>query len=123
MQEAYTLSVRVFRGTLPEGGLGPFTKDLSYCKGFVMIYNFLQLAIREGALDYIPLLFLGKTNLEDLPVFAELLEAGAIQPPKYVPPQFRDLAALSSWLGFSLFLNKIDIERMAADYKAIIRPS
>ncbi len=118
--ESYALAVRVFRGGYPEGG-APFTKDLVYSRGFVLIYNYIRLAIRAGVLNYIPLLFLGKTTLEDLPLLYDLVQEGYIKPPKYMPPQFRDLAALSSWMSFSLFMNMIDVEKMAMDFRGILR--
>ena len=37
-KESYTRSVRVFRGSTVTGG--PFTKDLVYNKGFILIYNY-----------------------------------------------------------------------------------
>jgi uncharacterized protein (TIGR02421 family) len=116
--ESYTRTTRIFRGSTADGG--PFTKDLVYNKGFILIYNYIRLAIQRGLLSRIPLLFLGKTTLEDLHVFNDLVEEGLIVAPKYVPPQFRDLAALSSWMCYSLFLNQLDLKRLAMEYKGIL---
>jgi len=117
--ESYHYSVRVFRGSTPDGG--PFTKDLSYTKGFLLIYNYIRLAVREGLIDRIPLFFTGKTLIEDIPTLHELSEQGLIVPAKYMPKQFQDLAALSSWMGFSLFLNQFDLEAVATHYGYILR--
>lgn len=117
-EESYTLSYRVFRGSTPTGA--PFTKDLAYSKGFILIYNYIRLAIQRGLLSRIPLLFLGKTTLEDLHILEDLMDEGLIQPPHYIPPQFRDMAALSSWMCYSLFLNQLNLKQMAADYKGIL---
>jgi len=117
-EEAYIRTTRVFRGSVPNGG--PFTKDLVYNKGFILIYNYIRLSVQKGTLSRIPLLFLGKTTLEDLHVLEELVQEGVIIPPKYVPPQFRDLAALGSWMCYSLFLNQLDIKRLAIEYKEIL---
>lgn len=117
--DSYSNAVRVFRGSTPDNG--PFTKDLTYSKGFVMIYNFIRLAIAKGLLDRIPLLFTGKTTLEDLPALADLLAEGIIVPPKFIPPQFADLAALSAWMCYSNFFNRIDLARMAVDYKDLLQ--
>src|SRR3990167_687522 len=119
--ESYHLAARIFRGSLPDGSVGPFTKDLAYCRGFIMIYNFIRLAIQEGMLDYIPLLFIGKVTLEDIPVLAESVEQGLIELPRYVPPHFSDLAALSTWMSFSLFLNRVDLQKFALDFRSILR--
>lgn len=117
-EESYGRATRVFRGSIPTGG--PFTKDLVYNKGFILIYNYIRLAIQKGLLDRIPMLFLGKTTLEDLHVFSDLVEEGLITLPKFVPPQFKDLAALSSWMCYSLFLNQLDLKRLAVEYKGIL---
>jgi len=115
---SYHNTVRVFRGSTPT--LGPFTKDLSYSKGFVLIYNFVRLSIQAGKLDKIPLLFVGKINLDDMHLLAELYEEKLIYPPQYVPPHFSDLAALSSWMSYSLFLNKVNLDQMAQSFKNIV---
>lgn len=107
-QDSYQYSVRVFRGSTPDGG--PFTKDLSYTKGFILIYNYFRLAVQQGKADCIPIFFVGKTLIEDISILYELTKQGVVKPPRYLPPQFRDLGAISSWLGFSLFLNKFDLE-------------
>lgn len=116
--ESYLASTRVFRGSTPDGG--PFTKDLSYSKGFILIYNYIRLAVQRGLVSQIPLLFIGKTTLEDIHILSDLVEEGILVPPRYVPPQFRDLAALSAWMCYSLFLNKLDLGQLATDFKAIL---
>lgn len=118
MESAYQQSVRIFRGSLPH--LGPFTKDIVYSKGFVLIFNYIRLAIAEGKLDYIPLLFLGKVHLEDLRIYANLIEEGTIVAPKYLPVYFKDKAALSSWMTYSLFLSTLSLEPLFHDYKSIL---
>ncbi len=116
--ESYGRTARVFRGSTAEGK--PFTKDLVYNKGFILIYNYIRLAIQQGLLSRIPLLFVGKTTLEDLRVLNDLLDEGLVVAPKYIPPQFKDLAALSSWMCYSLFLNQLDLKRLAMEYKEIL---
>lgn len=116
---SYQATLRVFRGSSPE--LGPYTKDLSYSKGFILIYNYIRLAVQRGQLKQIPLLFVGKTTLEDIHVISDLLEEGIVTAPKFVPPQFVDIAALSAWMCYSLFLNKLDLKRMAMDFKALLQ--
>jgi len=119
VEDSYQSTVRVFRGSTPDGG--PYTKDLSYSKGFILIYNFMRLAVQRGLVDRIPLLFLGKTTLEDVHILADLVEEGIIVPPKYIPPQFKDLAAVSAWMVYSLFLNKLDLNRLALDFKGFLQ--
>jgi uncharacterized protein (TIGR02421 family) len=105
--DSYNRTVRVFRGSTPTGG--PFTKDLSYAKGLVLIYTFIQFAITEKRIDIVPLLFSGKIMLDDLPLLLELKSENLITDPIYLPPQFRDLSALSVWMSLSLYINKFDL--------------
>ncbi|OGT44968.1 MAG: hypothetical protein A3E83_04225 [Gammaproteobacteria bacterium RIFCSPHIGHO2_12_FULL_41_20] len=118
-KESYHATTRVFRGSTPDGK--PFTKDLSYSKGFILIYNYIRLAVQRGLVKYIPLLFVGKTTLEDVHILSDLLEENILVPPKYMPPQFSDLAALSAWMCYSLFLNRLDLQRLAMDFKAMLQ--
>ncbi|MGE3919401.1 MAG: flavohemoglobin expression-modulating QEGLA motif protein [Gammaproteobacteria bacterium] len=117
-EDSYTQATRVFRGSTPVAG--PFTKDLAYSKGFILIYNYIRLAIRNGLIDRIPLIFLGKTTIEDLHIYEDLIEEGTIVYPKYLPPHFRDLAGLTCWMSYSLFFNQLSIDKFSADYKSIL---
>ncbi len=117
-QEAYSNASRVFRGSLPT--LGPFTKDLSYCKGFIEVYNLIQLAVKFGKLDRISLLFCGKTALQDVGTLSDLIQEGIVVQPKYLPPQIADLNALAAWMCFSNFLNKLSLDKAMIDYKQIL---
>lgn len=118
MAESYGNASRVFRGSTSTGL--PFTKDLSYLKGFIMVYNYIQLAVRKGKLEQVSLLFCGKTTLEDMRILRQLVEEGLVAPPKYLPEQFRDMNALSAWMCFSNFLNHLSLDRIEADYANII---
>ena len=116
---SYSATTRVFRGSTPDGG--PFTKDLSYSKGFILIYNYIRLAVQRGLLKQIPMLFLGKTTLEDLHILSDLVDEGIVTPPKFMPPQFKDLAALSAWMCYSLFLNRLNLQQLAIDFKSMLQ--
>lgn len=118
MEDSYGNASRVFRGSTPTGL--PFTKDLSYLKGFIMVYNYIQLAVRKGKLEQVPLLFCGKTTLEDMRTLRQLVDQGLVEPPKYLPEQFRDMNALSAWMCFSNFLNHLSLDRIEADYSNIL---
>ena len=115
---AYTATYRVFRGSSPV--MGPFTKDLSYSKGFVLIYNYLRLAVKRGKVDRIPLLFCGKTTLEDVKILHDAVEEGVVVMPKYLPKQFADLNALTAWMCYSVFLNRLNLQQIEQDYAAIL---
>src|SRR5208337_2023700 len=64
-RSSYQHTMRVFRGSLP-AGCGPFSKDLCYSKGFVLVYDFIRRAVRQGMLLSAPLLFCGKTTVGDM---------------------------------------------------------
>lgn len=108
-QQAIRNAGRIFRGASLEGGT-PFTKDIAYLKGFVLIYNFMRTTIKEGRADLIPFLFTGKVTLEDLPVLYDYHKEGVVTLPKYLPPQIRDLNGLAIWMAFSNFLNRMKLE-------------
>lgn len=116
--ESYANASRVFRGSSADGL--PFTKDLAYLKGFILTYNYIQLAVRKGKLNQIPLLFCGKTTLEDMRTLSQLVDEGLVVPPRYLPEPFADLNALSAWMCFSGFLNNLSLDRIEADYSNIL---
>jgi conserved hypothetical protein len=116
--QSYNHTVRVFRGSTPDGL--PFTKDLVYSKGFVLIYNYLRLAVSRGVPNRIPLLFCGKTTLEDMRTLSDLVEEGVVRPPRFLPKHFSDLSALSAWMCYSSFLNRLNLKRIEADYANIL---
>lgn len=113
--EAFRNAQRVFRGGIAEGG-APFTKDISYCKGFVNVYNFIRSCIRLGRPELIPFLFCGKVTLEDISVLQEFESEGVISRPKYLPPHFTDMNALSVWMAFSNFLNRMSLKKISRQF-------
>ncbi|MDT8386304.1 MAG: flavohemoglobin expression-modulating QEGLA motif protein [Thiogranum sp.] len=117
-KDAWSAAARIFRGSAAD--LGPFTKDLAYSKGFVLVYSFIRLAVRRGLLSRIPLLFCGKLAIEDMGVIAQLADEGLIESPKYLPPQMADLNALTAWMAFSNFLNRLDVLQMDADFSHLL---
>lgn len=117
-EESYTFSSRVFRGSSSNGM--PFTKDLTYIKGFVLTYNFMRLAVHKGKPDRIPLLFCGKTMIEDMKVLVDLVDEGTVVPPRFLPPQFKDLMGLSAWMSFSRFMTSLNFRQLEQDYANIL---
>jgi uncharacterized protein (TIGR02421 family) len=113
--DAYITTQRVFRGGMVQGG-SLFTKDLSYVKGFVENVNFIRSAIGAGLPELIPMLFVGKITLEDIPVLYEHYLEGIIEPPRYLPDMFRDLNGLYVWFGFSNGLSLVDMKRVQKHY-------
>mgnify|MGYP003352930620 CR=1 FL=1 len=64
----------------------------------------------------IPFLFVGKINLEDVPLLYQKYEEGIIDPPKYLPPQFKDMNGIAVWMSFSNFLNQVDMKKIQHHY-------
>jgi uncharacterized protein (TIGR02421 family) len=117
-RESFSNAFRAFRGGTLTGG-APFTKDISYCKGFVENYNFLRSAIRASKPAIIPFLFTGKLHVEDVPLlYARHLE-GLIEAPRYLPSHFRDLNGLAVWMSFSSFFNRVDLLSVQSHYKSL----
>lgn len=113
--ECVSNAMRVFRGGMVEGG-APFTKDISYCRGFVENYNFMRAAIRAGRPYLIPFLFTGKIHVDDVPLLYQKYKEGIIDPPRFLPPQFRDLNGIAVWMSFSSFLNSLDLKLIQGHY-------
>ena len=88
--QAFESTRRVFRGGVISGG-APFTKDIVYLDGLIRVHNFLRTLISQGRPDCLLLLFCGKLDMEDIPVLAELSQAGLCQPCLlYTSPSPRD---------------------------------
>lgn len=113
-EESWNLVSRVYRGSTAE--LPPFTKDISYIKGFILGYNYLRVSFARSKIEQLPLLFCGKVMLEDLPVYEDLAREGVVIPPKFIPPHFRDLKGLGAWMSFSRFIGGLDFNQLEADY-------
>ncbi|MEW6056490.1 MAG: flavohemoglobin expression-modulating QEGLA motif protein [Bdellovibrionota bacterium] len=109
---------RVFRGGLIEGG-APFTKDIAYIKGFIENYNFMRAAMKAGKPEYIPYLFVGKVHSSDVPLWYRKHQEGLIDPPMYLPEQFRDLNGVAVWMSFSNVFNMIDMKKVQEYFSTI----
>jgi len=109
--DSYRVTQRVFRGGTLEGG-SVFTKDISYVKGFVENVNFIRSAIQSGVPEIIPMLFVGKVTLDDLPLLYERHLEGVIAAPKYLPSMFKNLNGLYVWFGFSSGISSMNIARV-----------
>ena len=120
--DSYKIAQRVFRGGMVEGG-SCFTKDLSYVKGFVETVNFIRSAILSDKPEMLPMLFVGKVALDDVPVLHHYQQAGFIEAPRYLPPMFRDLNGLYVWFGFSSGMSLLDLARIQEHFKSLFEQS
>lgn len=117
-KDCLTNALRVFRGGTLEGG-APFTKDISYCKGFVENYNFLRCCIRDSKAFLIPFMFVGKLQMDDVPMLYAKHREGLVAAPKFLPPHFHDLNGLAVWMSFSSFFNRVDLQSVQSHYKKL----
>lgn len=118
-EQAFENARRVFRGGVISGG-APFTKDIVYLDGLLRVHNFLRTAIGAGRADVIPLLFAGKFNLESLPTLAQLLKAGMLEAPRFLPDWIRHRGFLVAYLAYSGFLNAVNLEQVGAHYRSLL---
>jgi uncharacterized protein (TIGR02421 family) len=116
---AYDGARRVCRGGLCTGG-APFTKDVCYLDGLLRVTNFLRVALVKGHLDYVPLFFAGKVEVEDVPLFGRLLREGALRAPIYLPDWARDLSYLTAFMSYSAFLGACDLDAERRRYEDLI---
>ena len=119
-EDSYQLTQRVFRGGDPRGG-SYFTKDISYIRGIVENINFIRSAILSDVPELIPLLFVGKITLDDIPILYEHMLSGTVIPPRYLPPMFADINGLYVWFGFSSSLGLVDMGRVQRHFAKLFR--
>lgn len=118
-EQAFENARRVFRGGVLSGG-APFTKDAVYLDGLLRVTNFLRAVVAEGRSDCLPLLFCGKLDIEDVPALARLTEMGLCRAPRYLPPWADDRRFLVTHLGYSMFLNEVDLDQQRAHYRSLL---
>lgn len=118
--DSYRVTQRVFRGGMIDGG-SAFTKDISYIKGFVENVNFIKTAIETGVPEILPMLFVGKVTLDDIPTLYEKHLEGIIKAPTYLPPMFRDLNGLFVWFGFSSGMSLMDMGNVKKHYRSLLK--
>lgn len=116
---AFENARRVCRGGLVTGG-APFTKDSVYLEGLVRVHNFLRIAVQETRVDCIRLLFAGKIDIEDMPAITTLAAHGLCTFPRFLPPWARDLRFVLSYIAYSSFLNRMNLERVREHYKEML---
>lgn len=116
---AFENARRVTRGGLLTGG-APFTKDSVYLDGLVRVHNFLRIAVQETRVDCIRLLFAGKMDIDDLPAITTLEAHGLCTFPRFLPPWVRDLRFLLSYIAYSAFLNRMNLDLVRDHYMAML---
>ena len=118
--DAFENARRVFRGGVLSGGY-PFTKDVVYLDGMVRVHNFFRTAIALGRKDAMELLFIGKIDLDDIPILLSLKKEGMIQKPKFVPYWIKDMNFLASFFALTTFVGDMDHRRASAYYESLMK--
>lgn len=118
--QSFENAKRVFRGGLMEGG-APFTKDLVYLHGLIDVHSFLKVAVSQGKIDYLDLLFCGKLDIEDLPALKEMSEMGLVDKAKFYPKWMSDKRFLLTHLSYSAFVSGLDFESLSQHYEQMLK--
>ncbi|MCA0392748.1 MAG: flavohemoglobin expression-modulating QEGLA motif protein [Proteobacteria bacterium] len=111
--ESFASAQRVFRGVPLHGGAA-FTKDTVYLRGLVEVHTFFREALREGRLRQCRRLFAGKMTLDDVRAFDPLFDDGVLVAPRWLPDWVARANGLAGMLAFSLFANRIRLDRLPA---------
>lgn len=90
-ERAYIETSRVFHGGVVSGG-APFTRDIIYLKGIILVLKFISVALKNNRPELIPFLFVGNLRLTDIPsLYAISKQPGElIKPPEFYPKYFRE---------------------------------
>ncbi|UNK56158.1 flavohemoglobin expression-modulating QEGLA motif protein [Pseudoxanthomonas daejeonensis] len=109
--ESFVSAQRVFRG-MPVTGGSAFTKDAVYLRGLVGVHTFFRHALKQDRLRLCRWLFAGKMTLRDVVRFEPLFQDGTLAPPRWLPPWVERANGLAGQLAFSLFANRIRMDRI-----------
>ncbi|MGN6520218.1 MAG: flavohemoglobin expression-modulating QEGLA motif protein [Dokdonella sp.] len=112
--DSFTSAQRVFRGA-PVGGGAAFTKDAVYLRGLLSVHTFFRWALKNQRMALCRNLFAGKFALHDVIALEPHFADGYIAQPRYLPPWVQHAHGLAGMLAFSLFANRIRVDRVEAD--------
>ncbi|MDZ4812654.1 MAG: flavohemoglobin expression-modulating QEGLA motif protein [Pseudomonadota bacterium] len=111
--DSFASAARVFRGAPVTGGAA-FTKDTVYLHGLLSVHTFFRWALKNKRLKLCRNLFAGKMTLHDVIALEPWFDSGYIEQPLYLPPWVQRANGLAGMLAFSLFANKIRLDRIDA---------
>ncbi len=114
LEDSFASAQRVFRGVPVTGGAA-FTKDTVYLHGLLSVHTFFRWCLSHHKLAQARQLFAGKLALEDVFALEPAFASGAIAAPMYLPPWMQRANGLAGMLAFSLFANKIRLDRIEID--------
>lgn len=109
--DSFNSAARVFRGA-PVAGGAAFTKDTVYLHGLLSVHTFFRWALKHRRLQLCRNLFAGKMTLHDVVALEPWFDSGYIRAPLYLPPWVQRANGLAGTLAFSLFANRIKLDRV-----------
>lgn len=112
--DSFNSAMRVFRGAPLSGG-SAFTKDTVYLHGLLSMHTFFRWALKNQKLKLCRGLFAGKMAMHDVLALEPYLDSGYIAAPLYLPPWMQQASGMAGVLAFSLFANKIRLDRVEAE--------
>lgn len=112
--DSFTSAMRVFRGAPLNGG-SAFTKDAVYLHGLLSVHTFFRWALKNQKLKLCRNLFAGKMALHDVISLEPYFDSDYIVAPLYLPPWMQRVSGMAGTLAFSLFANKIRLDRVEAE--------
>ncbi|MFZ1391777.1 MAG: flavohemoglobin expression-modulating QEGLA motif protein [Dokdonella sp.] len=112
--DSFSSAQRVFRGS-PLGGGSAFTKDTVYLHGLLSVHTFFRWALKNRKLNLCRNLFAGKMSLHDVVSLESQFDSGYIAAPNWLPRWIRHANGLAAMLAFSLFANRIRLDRVEAE--------
>lgn len=112
--DSFSSASRVFRGSPLTGG-SAFTKDTVYLHGLLSVHTFFRWALKNQRLKLCRALFAGKMALHDVIALEPWFDSGWIAQPVYLPSWVQRANGLAGMLAFSLFANRIRLERVEAE--------
>ncbi|MEO7199368.1 MAG: flavohemoglobin expression-modulating QEGLA motif protein [Dokdonella sp.] len=112
--ESFASAQRVFRG-VPLSGGAAFTKDTVYLHGLLSIHTFFRWALKHQRIDLCRNLFAGKLSLHDVLALQEQFASGFIEPSHWLPRWIAHPNGMAATLAFSLFANRIRLDRIEAE--------
>jgi len=97
---------------MPLAGGCAFTKDTVYLRGLVGVHTFFREALQRDRLRLCRWLFAGKMTLADVVRFEPLFADGTLAAPRWLPDWVERAGGLAGLLAFSLFANRIRMDRI-----------
>lgn len=112
--DSFTSAQRVFRAAPVTGGAA-FTKDAVYLHGLLSVHTFFRWALKNQRMALCRNLFAGKLALHDVLALEPYFDNGYIASPRFLPPWVQHAHGLAGMLAFSLFANRIRVDRVEAE--------